>query len=227
MESWRGNVVSCDGCPNPPTTNAIGGSWHAGTHIIHTIDRDDPGEGGGTTSSVAKTSSTSQQPTSASSAKPPAKTTASATSSAPPARTSKADGDDGDDGDSDDEDSGKGKGKGGGKVRRSSFVKALTFSVVSILTLATHSWRKRYLSSRQGQKAVASAETSNAFQTQGNDEDDAGFSDPPVTATVTFTGKNNKGLELRYRCQICFQGFRFNSTQLYPSYLRHRRQHRQ
>lgn len=73
-------------------------------------------------------------------------------------------------------------------------------SVVSILTLVTHSWRKRYLSSRQGQKAVASAETSNAFQTQGNDEDDAGFSDPPVTATVNFTGKIHKGLELRYRC---------------------------
>lgn len=134
MESWRGNVVSCDGCPNPPTANALGSSWHAGTHIIHTLDGDDPGEGGGTTSSAAETSSTSQQPTSASSAKPPAKTTASATSSAPPAKTSKADGDDGDDGDSDDEDSGKGKGKGGGKVRRSSYVKASS-PVDSILTL--------------------------------------------------------------------------------------------
>lgn len=196
MESWRGNVVSCDGCPNPPTTNAIGGSWHAGTHIIHTIDGDDPGgsdpgESGGTTSSVAKTSSTIQQPTSASSAKPPVKTTASATSSAPPAKTSKADGDDGDDGDSDDEDSGKGKGKGNGKSRRSSYVKASN-PVDSILTLAALSWRKRYLSSRRGQKAIASAETSNAFATQGNDEDDAGFDDPPVTATVNFTGKNHK-----------------------------------
>lgn len=134
--SWRASTVPCSTCLNPPSTDALGGTWHDGTHIVHSIDGDDQngGDSNGTSSSstaAPKATSSSSSigpgatqpiasnppPSSAAASTPAAiPPPASSSSSAPSASPSNGDGD-GDGGDDGDQD-GKQKGKGGKNQRR-------------------------------------------------------------------------------------------------------------
>ncbi|KLO16616.1 hypothetical protein SCHPADRAFT_937806 [Schizopora paradoxa] len=167
--SWRASTVPCSACLNPPSSDASGGTWHDGTHIVKSSDSDDFGPNGGDTngtssagtssaSSAGAIQSHSSSPASISTP-PPASPPSSSTSSTAASPSPSKDGDDDDGDNGDDGDSGKQKGKGDKDKMR-----------------------------RDVRQNASEENSSNPFFTTGEDSDDPGFVDPAVTATINFTG---------------------------------------
>ncbi|KAH8114827.1 hypothetical protein DFH11DRAFT_128047 [Phellopilus nigrolimitatus] len=166
--SWHASTVPCTSCLAPDTGTAHDGTWHDGTHVIPTADEDDEPTVGDTDGDGTTTSSAPQATTSVTST---LISTFTSASSVQPAQTSEVDDDSG----NNDSDSGKGKGKdgdGSGKKR---------------LKRRSRSRSRKRSTDRHLRLERDSGET-NPFETQGNDSDDPGFQDVPVTATLTFEG---------------------------------------